>query len=374
MEALLSKDGMELARTNGSDVIIKQKGVSLTVDEVYTAAYQRGLLIDANRYEDIFGESMSLSKDPNVVKQMLKHPLNDKGSKFFRGAAEAREHYIRLAHYVGAVNKGLKKSKDVQKVLDDAANEVRKWHPDGRDLTQVEQRLRYLIPFYSWTRKAFPLVAQAAVQRPAKVLYYPKAQGAFAGMMGIESDNMMLDPFPQDTITPDWIRERGIGPIGDAESEMAASSWWGKLGQNLIGIEGQETGYTIVNPSNPFQDLISETFGMGDGKGLAQGIANTFTPAAKIPAELAMDQNMLGIPISDYTGYKNYALQQVPIASAVNNVAQFDLNTMDFKKTAEGGFDWQAFMNYMTAAGIRGTAPFEKGAAIELGQKLRREK
>lgn len=374
LKGLIDADAMRLAATKGGDTILSRNGVTLNADQLYVGAYQRGLLLDANKLEDIFGDSplSKIGERGSALNKIVARPLRGKAHRTAASAAEYREHYVRLSHFIGAVNKNLKKTKDINKAMDDAAAEVRKWHPDGRDLTQFEQKLRYIIPFYSWTRKAFPLVVQAAVQRPAKVLYYPRSSVALQGMLGVEAPDGVLDPFPDDQLFPDWIRERGIGPIGDPTSDNFVSSWWGKLGQNTIGVEGQETGYTIVNPSNPFQDLISETFGMGTPKGLLQGIGNTLTPAFKIPAELIMNRNMLGIPISGEEqggmGYANYAAQQIPVLSAANNVAEIDLNTMkpkEVKPGREGGPDFQALINYLTALGLRGTGPFQKTAEFE---------
>lgn len=377
---LVDKDALEWAKTSNDSVILRRNGVNLNAGQLYIAAHQHGLLRDANKLEDIFGESPLSALGEKLGGKLgarIDKPLNGNAHKVAAGVAEYREHYIRLSHFIAAVDKGLKKSKDINKVFDEAAATVRKWHPDGTDLTKFEQKLRYLIPFYSWQRKAFPLVVQTAVQRPAKMLYYPRAMLSLQGMLG-QDDNTILDPFPDNQLFPDWIRAKGIGPIGDPESLNPISSWWGRLGQNSIGIEGQETGYTIVNPSNPFQDLISETFGMGTPQDTLKGVGNALTPALGIPMDLLKNSTFTGQAISKDEGgrgYLNYAVDQVPILSALNNVLEINPSTMQSRNAdregVEKGADIQALINYITALGVRGTGPLEKSAEFEARDRLR---
>jgi hypothetical protein len=290
--------------------------------------------------------------------------------------AENREHYVRLAHYVGAINKGLKKSKDLEKVLSEAAEEVRLWHPDGRDLTKFEQKARLVIPFYSWTRKALPLIVQTAVTRPSKVLYYPRAQMAMAEMMGTNEDPTMLNPFPDDQLFPEWIRAKGIGPVFDPASSNPMSAWFGKFGNNSVDAEGNETGDVIVNPSNPFNDIVESVTGFGGSPmEVGRSIFDQSTPAVKIPTELVTDQTYSGAPISsDKPGGKgvfNYLFNQIPIVSMGNNVVQWEPGVEKKTEGRETGPDTQALINYLTALGLRGTGPYEKTAEFEQKEKSR---
>lgn len=375
IRGLVDKDAMEWAKTQGTDVILKQNGHNITADEIYIAAHQHGLLLDANKLEDIFGQAPleNIGKPDSTLNKVVSKPLGGHGHQAASTVAEYREHYVRLSHFIAAVNKGLKKSKDLQKVYDDAAHEVRKWHPDGRDMTNFEAKwMKNMVPFYSWTRKALPLIVQTAVTRPAKILYYPRAQAAFGGMMGIEGPDQMLDPFPENQLFPEWIRAKGIGPTGDPQSENAVSSWWGKLGRNMIGFGGKEEGYTIVNPSNPFNDVVESIAGFsGNPFDVGRSIFDSSTPAAKIPAEIFIKGTKFsGAPIAKDEGGEGilpYLLEQVPILSAGLNVAELGKEP---RAGQEGSMDMQALLNYLTAAGVRGTGPYEKSAEFEVKNKL----
>lgn len=367
-----SRDALEWAATKGGDVILKQNGMTLTADQIYLAAHQHGLLLDANKAEDIFGEAPVQWRGKNI------EPLGGKAHAAAATVAEYREHYVRLSHFVGAVNKRMKKSKDLQWILDDAAHEVRKWHPDGRDLTSFEQKyIRNLVPFYSWTRKALPLIVQSFATRPAKVLYYPRAQYELQGALGIRrEEGGLADPFPNDQLFPEWIRAKGIGPIGDPESENGLARWFGHLGRNMFGIHGQETGYTIIDPSNPFADVVESMVGFGnDPLDVGRSVFDQSTPAIKVPGELFVSKEKFsGAPISKNDGGEGilaYLAEQVPILSPIQNVAEFGKEP---RPGREGNRDWQAFLNYLTAAGVRGTGPYEKSAEFEIRNVIKRRK
>ena len=385
LKGLFDKDAMEWAATRGGDVILKKNGTTLTADQIYIAAHQHGLLLDANKYEDIFGQA-PLENIPGVGKlspamqKRIQEPLGGKAHHIAaRTVAENREHYVRLAHFVGAINKRLKKGSKLEDVLREAAHEVRKWHPDGRDLTRFEQKTRLAIPFYSWTRKALPLVVQTAVTRPSKVLYYPRAQMALGNVMGIDQPSLE-DPFPDNQLFPEWIRAKGIGPVFDPESDNPFSAFFGKFGRNSIGLDGQETGYVLANPSNPFNDVLESIGGFSGGPmDIARSIFDSSSPAIKIPGELAQDRSFSGAPISadkpGGQGISNYLLNQIPIVAMGANVGEWQpLQKTKKPQGREGGMDKQALINYLTALGLRGTGPFVKSAEFEASDRARMEK
>jgi hypothetical protein len=352
-------DAVKWAATNGKDVILKHKNTTVTAEQLYVNAWHRGLLKDANQLEDIFGESRIGFK-----------PLGGKAHDAASSAAEYREHYIRLSHFTAAVNKALKKGrKDLDSIFDDAAAEVRKWHPDGTDLTRFEQKyMRNLIPFYSWLRKSTPLLVESIVTRPAKTLAYPRGMVALQNMMGIEST--LSDPFPDDQLFPEWIRGYGIGPIGDAESNNPFTAWWGNLGRNMMDISGNPYGYTVVNPSNPLIDSGQQLLGFGPKDTLA-GLNDALTPFIKVPTELARDSQFTGAPIykeSGGQGLLHYLSKQIPMTSPLQRITDHG----DRKRAGkEPGMDNEALINMLTALGLHGTAPYIKTAEFEKKDKLR---
>lgn len=358
------------AMTQGRDVIINQNGTRLTADQLYVAAHRRGLLIDAYSYEDVFAQSPlgELSATNTGWKKVVRQPLGGKAHHVATAAAEYREHYIRLAHFTAAINKGLKKNKNLNQVLDAAAHEVRKWHPDGRDLTDTEKKVRQLIPFYSWLRKSTPLLAQSMLTRPGKNLAYPRGMVALQNSLGIQGT--LADPYPDDQLFPEWMRGYGIGPIGDPESDNIIARWWGNIGKNMIDLNGKPYGYTIVNPSNPLIDFGQQFGGFGP-KDTAAGIGESLTPFAKVPIDLTKNSDFTGAPITKDEGGQgvlHYLSKQVPFTSPIQRVTDIGDRQRDGK---EPGFDKEALLNMLTAAGVHGSGPYIKGAEFEAKERAR---
>ncbi len=345
---------IKMAQTRGKDIILNVNGTRVSADELYVNAFQRGLLKNANQLEDIFGESRIGIK-----------PLGGTVHGAATGAAEYREHFIRLAHFTSAVNKKLKKGqKNLQSIFDEAAEEVRKWHPDGTDLTYFEQKyMRNIIPFYSWIRKSTPLLVESLVTRPAKTLMYPRGMVALQNSLGI--DTTMADPFPDDQLFPEWLRETGIGPIGDPESSNPISAWWGNLGRNAINQEGKPYGYTFVQPGNPLIDQGRQFMGFGP-KDTLKGLYESITPFVKVPTDLARDEEFTGAPIykdSGGRGVGQYLMKQFGATSPIQRY--FDIGEKDREGVEKQPVDWPAIINNLTAAGVYGSGPYIKSAEFE---------
>lgn len=337
--------------TPGSIVVRNRSGQGFTAEQIYVAAHQRGLLLNARSLEDIYGEPLM----PKI--------FGGNVQRFAQGSAELREHYVRLAHFIDHISKSKGTGRGaLQVAFDDAAHTVRKWHPDGMDLTGFERKyLRRLFPFYSWTRKAFPLVFEAMVTKPGKVIQYPKEMEALQAAMGIEAPSR-TDPFPEDQMFPAWIKEKGIGPI--------AQTGMGGLGGVIAGLsrQGPDGGYTIVNPSNPMVDLMSQFGGQGNPRAPLQGAGSMLNPLARVPIEVTSDKQLFtDVPVS--YDPNRYATEQIPggaLASRLTNMGIFGPTERGKK---EGIGNPEALLNYGTAAGVMGTGPYIKQAGYE--QKAR---
>lgn len=376
LEQFTSPEAISWASTKGTDVILNQKGVRVTADQLFVGAHQHGLLANAYAYEDIFGEAPlgEITATSRGLARRIKEPFGGKVHDQLTSAAEYREHYIRLAHFTSAVNKNLKKGQKLKESMDNAAHEVRKWHPDGRDLTFDEQRLRMLIPFYSWIRKSTPLLVQSMVTAPAKNLAYPRGMLALQQSVGTATGTTIADPYPDDQLFPEWIRSYGIAPIGDPESDNIMSRWWGNLGKNMINpVTGGKYGYGLVNPSNPFVDAGAQFLGFGP-KDTAEGIWNSVTPGIKVPVELATGRDFTGAPIAKEEGGQgvlHYLSKQVPLTAPLQRVSNVGDRP---REGVEGGFDNEALINMLTAAGVRGTGPYIKSAEFEARARARAKK
>ena len=338
IDALTSPDALKKLITTGNapgatgkqTALTMKNGTNVTNDMVYVSAFQQGILPTTRVLEDI----------PDDVATGLEKikPLGGRGQKVAHYISEGRDHYIRLAHYIDALKKS---HKPFEQAVEDAAAVVRKWHPDGMDLTAFERNvMRRMFPFYSWTRKAFPLIVESLVATPGKVMAYPKAQYMLQNMLGIQT-GPMSDPFPYDQLFPDWIREKGIGPI--------------------MGASGD---YTVMNPGNPSMDLIAQ---MGDPGKMAMGMLN---PAARIPIELATGREaQTGAPIDGITD-TDYIVKQIPGLSHAGR-ATGEFGVSDTTKEGSSGVNFQNIFNMLTAMGMQNTGPYIKSAEFDLRDYLK---
>jgi hypothetical protein len=348
-EALLA--GSEaMTKPSSKTITVMMKGVKQKVsyDAVFRGAFRKGLLPGYQVLEDTaFRESQLLD---NVIK-----PFGGRVQKVAGGLSQARDHWVRMAHFTDALEKG--NFLNIEHAFDEAGKVVRKWHPDGSDLTSFERQvMRRLIPFYSWFRKAIPLVVEAAVMKPGRFVAIPKASYELAQTMGIDP-NSIYDPFPADRLFPSWLRDNILGP-----------QW--SVGQNLFG----------ANPGDPVSDLGSSYLG-------AQGpqqVLGSLTPALRIPMEIGMGSGnnyakSLGTG-SDIPTASEYWTQQLPIISQAGRftntdpLAGFAPNRQVQKGNEAPGTNEQAILNWLTGMGIKNyTKPnYVKSAQFELKDNLRR--
>lgn len=322
-------------------------GRQVTNDELYVTAFQQGILPTTRVLEDIPDDAIS-------GLERFK-PLGGKGQKAAHTISEGRDHYIRLAHYADALKKS---SKPFEQAIEEAAATVRKWHPDGMDLTKFERNvMRRMFPFYSWTRKALPLVVESIASTPGKVMVYPKMMYA-AQLMNGTAGGPMSDPFPVDQLFPDWLREKGIGPMFSAESELP-------LIGNVAGFLGGNPGYSVINPGNPTLDSVAQ---LNDPGKMAMGMLN---PAARIPIELSTGREaQSGAPIEGITD-PDYLIKQVPGLSHAGRISG-EFGTSDTVKETSQGYNMQNILNLLTALGAQNSGPYQKSAEFDLREYLKK--
>jgi hypothetical protein len=336
----VSDAGNTFVRVNG-------KRTALTDDQIWRAAYDQGLLPDFRSLEDIAFNAEQSVKFKAGTGVSLSRPLGGKGQRIAGGVSQSRDHMVRIAHFIDIIQKNKYKS------LDDAFNaagaRVRKWHPDGSDLTNRENKyLRRGFMFYSWMRKAIPLVVEAMVMRPGRAMVFPKTMYNFAEMNGVDLDSLS-NPFPTDQLFPEFITDQILGP------QM-----------------GQAGDYTGINPGEPITEMTSQ-WGSSDPQ---HGLFGAISPVARVPMELMTGTNVgTGTPILDKTDYVD---SQIP---GLGNIARqtgrspssgFLQNTKDVERgNTESGFNTRAFVNDLLGLGIR---DYSKPSYIRRGQLEQRNK
>jgi hypothetical protein len=314
-----------------------QNGTNVTNDMVYVSAFQQGILPSTRVLEDI--------PDDAVTGLDKFRPLGGKGQKVAHQISEGRDHYIRLAHYVDMLKKS---NKPFEAAVEDAAAAVRKWHPDGMDLTKFERNwMRRMFPFYSWSRKAYPLFLESLVATPGKVMAYPKGQYLLQNALGL-NPGPMSDPFPTDQLFPDWMREKGIGPLGDGNSFLA----------NPFGTGPDPSGYTVMNPSNPSLDIAADLNHPG------KLWLKNLNPVARIPFEVSTGNDVqTGAPI-DSTSVDYWAKQTPGVSQLGRATGGFGVSQTT--KDNSNMVNWQNIANMLFGAGYQNSGPYQQSAGYDL--------
>lgn len=322
--------GLKIPAAGNKVIITMQDGTKVTADMIYTAMMRQGVLPSARVLEEV-------ASDVSSVLDKFR-PLGGRGQRAVHAVSEVRDHIPRVAQFID----GLAKSKgSFASAVETSARSVRKWHPDGLDLTSFERNfMKRVFPFYSWTRKAIPLAIESAVFAAPKVMAYPRLMEAIALSNGIDPTQRGRDPFPSDQMFPDWLRDRGIGPI-----------------------MGGPGSYKVINPSTPVLDIFTLLGHPG------QSSIDMLNPMLKVPIEVGQDQTLgRNVPIDDYT---DYTAKQIPVVSQVGRASgQFGVSD----STKDEGFpNWTNILNMLTGAKAVDTGKYQKSSQFDLRDYLRKK-
>jgi hypothetical protein len=354
LKALVSDTG--LAGKSAGSIKVGKLG-ELSHDAVWRGAYNQGLLPDFRVLEDIsFNEGQAFGKLGGLS---WRKPFGGKIQKAAGGLSQTRDHWIRISHFVDALQKS--KANTIEDAVKEAGAVVRKWHPDGSDLTATERQvMRRLIPFYAWMRKSAPLAVEAAVMTPGKTLVIPKAMYNFSTAMGINPDSLG-DPFPMTGLYPEFLTDQSFGP-----------QWKG----TLLGISGlgqysnRQYGFSL--PGDP----VSSTGG-GLFTNPKPTILGGITPALRVPLELATGSQLgTGSSIADKTDYADSQIPGVSIAANITNRSITGLGQPQ-NDVAKGyqapGVDKVSIANFLLGLGIKDYSKpnYTKRAQFELRDKIK---
>lgn len=342
--------GKNLSTPRVGEILFRNSsGVPFTAQQIAAVAHQKGLLEHARSIEDIIdlGETSRFQ------------PFGGRVQKVGRAASELVSHNARLAHFIDKLMKS--KGNNLEEIFEQASRRARKWHPTGLDLTDFERKfLRRVMPFYAWIRKSTPLLLEGLVMNPGKTLAAPKIYETIQEAQGMETGGMG-DPFPVDQMFPDWLRAEGLGPLAGPEDLL------GKFSNQ------EPPGYVMVGQGlNPLTSMIAQISQPG------KMLLGSLTPAAGIPLTLASGQNLTtGEPISGPDArpgaMQEYIGSQVPIWSMVQGmtgITPFGTST----KKSQGDQFTEAAINWLTAAGIKGTGAYVKQARYEHNRPLQVER
>jgi hypothetical protein len=330
----------------GKVLVTTRSGLKMTTEQVYQAAENQGFLLRAATLEDLLGGEAAFGTFGQKFA-----PFGGRVHQTAAKASELRDHFVRLAHFIDVLGKS--RSKTLKEAIEIAGRRVKKFHPDGSDLTGFEQSvMRRIIPFYSWLRKATPLVLEGAVMRPHISLAFPKAMSNLQTLTGIESEGPG-NPFPVDQMFPDWIKEKGVGPVIPPDHPLAG------IGRQQTW-RGDAPGYVIINPTNPLIDQLTQ---IGKPK---QSLLSGLTPAARIPIELLTGRTALDIPLEEVEGgVAGHLLQQVPPVGIGARITG--------QTRPDEPYHPEQLTNWLVSGGlITGTGPYKGQAQFEIRELLQR--
>lgn len=368
VDKLVGADAVKNAMEKGGAVVTRNKsGQEFTAEQVYVAAFNYGLLQKAHIAEDIAAEGLPFAEKLG----RLSKPFGGKVHNTFAGASEFREHYIKMAHFIDAVSKS--RGKNTKEIFENAAHQVRKWHPDGLDLTKEEQALRtWGIPFYSWLRKSTPLLIEGAVMNPQKAFTaYPKVNFALQNAMGIEGTSLD-NPYPADQLFPSWLRD-DLTPVLGKPGMKGLAGMIGGLGRQANDDKGNPlNAYTLFGPTNPMQDFFTSMGGFRSFGETKDSLLSTINPMARIPLELQQGRELYtGIPTKDRK--KDYLTSQIPMVSQFARMTNLGPFGPTGRAEKYGIGNREATLNWLTNANITGSGPFIKSAEFEQMSETRKQ-
>lgn len=292
-------EGLGLPRVPGSsDVLMSGRYGDFTIQQIYEAYYTRGLQNSYRHSEDVLDEGLA----PQGFARLMNR-LSLRGGKIEHAAgsvSQARDHFARMQHFLQYLYKAQKdggRGKSLEELFDNAAHQVKKYHPDGSMLTPFESKyLRRIIPFYSWLRGAIPAMIEASALKPSRVTVFPKASYNLAVAMGINPDSLE-NPFPEDQLFPSFLSDQVFGP---------------QFGNARDGYFGFSPGIATVDVANQF-------LAGAPVEGTLRGLAGSTSPIFRIPAELLSGGSWgTGARINDASDYIDSNLPGINYLSNVS--------------------------------------------------------
>ena len=168
--------------------------------------------------------------------------------------------------------------------LGQAMDDIWKYHFDYDDLSRFERGVvKKIVPFYTWTRKSLPLIAEQFMMKPYKFNRYRMAVDAISE-----------DDWSDFGVVPDWMVRQGAVPLGH---KFAGEHMW------MIPDLPMRGFYELVNTPTRADMSPMERIGA-----VGEALSSMVTPLIKAPVELLANRNI-------WKGYSfNGSLEPVPEA------------------------------------------------------------
>ena len=220
---------------------------------------QRG--IDVGDRAIKYGETVRLSGDPmpspagRGYQKIVDLALTNPYQRVMNDAAQNSELFLRFGTYIDT----LKKFDDPMMALD----RVNLLHFDYSDLSDAEQSIRRLVPFYTWMRHNVPLQLRAMVLEPGKIKKWMYAQENIKAQLEDDEDSWY------EQLLPEYLQDVGgfVSRIGTDEGPLAFGS------------------------RMPYDD-INRLFKVGGFPVNARELFKSIGPATTLPVSLATGTNL----------------------------------------------------------------------------------
>ena len=176
---------------------------------------------------------------------------------------DAVETNAKLAHFIAKRNEGLSPF--------DAGQSVKKHLFDYEDLTEVERKyLKTFMPFYTFTRKNFPLQFEALIKTPSKQTKLVKLKNNVEVLQGDDETSHIL---------PEWLKNAAPVYVGKKNGKV-----------RYIKLEGFLPVSDIGKITEPAQEML-----------------NMLSPVLKAPVEQISNYNFFfGRPLTKQKGTKGF--------------------------------------------------------------------
>lgn len=348
-----------LANPTGDNVVLtnKKTGKGLrnyTVTHLYEANGLKAGYFHADVGRTVPGSKLSRMLDNPFAEQV------GRGGRFvnrsMKDASEAREDYMRMAHFINAMDDEMKKgAKSWEQASELAAERVRKFNFDYQDLTQTERNVfRRVIPFYTYMRKSMPLMMSMYFTQPGKIAATDKTMRAISGAIG--STDYLEQSIPGiSNVTPEWLAELNKIPLVDEGPGNDAMYMVPELPYQQFN--EMFSGYNGMFDAGADPGKLNEAFWEGN-KGFVKSIVDQGNPMVTNVIEQMIEKDLTsGAPVKrDAAGFIG---SFVPAYNALFGDSNKDPLSQQPNYRIPGT-EWdisERLLNYLTGAGIRKVSP-----------------
>lgn len=238
----------------------------------YRAIREAGVLTGGGTSLEIEKRLMAPGGNLNPLSTDFKY------TRFFRNRQEDVENFLRGTLAMKTIREG--------GTLDDAIDRVIKFHFDYDDLSAVERSVfRRIVPFYTWTRKNFPLMLEQIVQQPQKFTRFYQLKNE------VELNS------PEEAIVPSYFAENLAVRLPLQAGDIPGAGLFGGGGDTSQLYALPDLPFTSLNdvtdPSIMFSQMspfIKTPIEYFFGKQFFQGIPlrDSYTPVPRIMTSIPL--------------------------------------------------------------------------------------